>query len=190
MIWLQPSPISASIAWTSWATRSGGGVALQLAIRHQDHIRRLAPVSFPFRTSGWHPEIIEGQSRMGAASAAAMTGSPLHQTYCRLAPRPQDWPALHEKLQKLLTQNFDWTDDIRAIRSPTLLVAGDADFMPPSHIAEFYALLGGGQRDGGWDGSGMSSARLAILPGATHYAIAGMSLLAEIANAFFSPRER
>jgi hypothetical protein len=34
-----------------------------------------------------------------------------------------------------------------------------------------FRLLGGGQKDGGWDGSGMSSSRLAILPGTTHFTI-------------------
>jgi hypothetical protein len=34
---------------------------------------------------------------------------------------------------------------------------------------EFYGLLGGGQKDAGWDGSGRSAAQLAILPGCTHY---------------------
>jgi hypothetical protein len=37
------------------------------------------------------------------------------------------------------------------------------------------SLLGGGKTDARWDGSGMSSARLAILPGITHY------------NIFYSP---
>lgn len=48
---------------------------------------------------------------------------------------------------------------------------GDADMIPPAHAAAFFALLGGGKADGGWDGSGMSNARLAILPGMTHYHI-------------------
>jgi hypothetical protein len=43
--------------------------------------------------------------------------------------------------------------------------------MPPSHAVEFFALLGGGQRDAGFDGSGMTPHRLAILPGVTHYDI-------------------
>jgi pimeloyl-ACP methyl ester carboxylesterase len=38
-----------------------------------------------------------------------------------------------------------------------------------------YSMGGGGKRDAGWDGAGMSNARLAILPGTTHY------------NVFFSP---
>ena len=39
------------------------------------------------------------------------------------------------------------------------------------HMAEFYKLLGGGQRDAGMDGSLRSPNQLAIIPNATHYNI-------------------
>ncbi len=48
---------------------------------------------------------------------------------------------------------------------------GDADAVRPEHMVRFFELLGGGKKDAGWDGSGMSSTRLAILPGVTHYNI-------------------
>ena len=40
---------------------------------------------------------------------------------------------------------------------------GDADGLPPSHAVEFFGLLAGGRRDAGWDRSGMTHHRLAIL---------------------------
>ena len=52
---------------------------------------------------------------------------------------------------------------------PTFIVVGDADGLPPRHAVEFFELLGGGRRDAGWDRSGMTHHRLAILPGVTHY---------------------
>jgi hypothetical protein len=52
-----------------------------------------------------------------------------------------------------------------------MIVIGDADGVPPSHAVEFFGLLGGGQRDAGFDRSGMTPHRLAILPGVTHYDI-------------------
>ena len=162
----------------------GGGVALQLAIRHPDRINRLIVISFPFRRSGRYPEVSDAIAQMGSGSAQAMIGTPLHQIYVELAPRPQDWTALHVKTRDLLVQDYDWADEVDAIRAPTLLVAGDADQMPPSHVAEFYDRLGGGQRDGGWDGSGMSSAQLAILPGVTHYDIAASTMLPEMIEDF------
>jgi pimeloyl-ACP methyl ester carboxylesterase len=61
--------------------------------------------------------------------------------------------------------------------APTLLVFGDADAVRPAHAVEFFELLGGGKRDGGWDGSGMSNARLAILSDTTHYTIFSSSAM-------------
>ena len=65
-----------------------------------------------------------------------------------------------------------------ATAATTLIVAGDADIFPPSHAVEMFGLLGGGQRDGGWDGSGQPKSRLAILPGLTHYTIFAAPALA------------
>ena len=52
-----------------------------------------------------------------------------------------------------------------------MIVIGDADSVRTAPAVEFFELLGGGKRDAGWDGSGMSNARLAVLPGTTHYDI-------------------
>jgi hypothetical protein len=52
-----------------------------------------------------------------------------------------------------------------------MLVVGDADGMPPSHAVELLKLLVGGRRDAGFDRSGMTPHRLAVLPGVTHYDI-------------------
>ena len=40
---------------------------------------------------------------------------------------------------------------------PVLIVVGDADGLSPRHAAEFFELLGGGQRDAVWDRSGMTN---------------------------------
>jgi len=163
----------------------GGGVALQLAMRLPSKVRRLVVVAFPYCKSGWYPEVRAGMSRLGRRTVEMMMGQPVQQVYMNVAPKPEDWTTLHIKLGDILTQDYDWAEGISAIQAPTLLVAGDADSMSPLHMAEFYQLLGGGQRDGGWDGSGMSSSRLAILPGATHSNIVTLPLLADIADSFF-----
>ena len=49
---------------------------------------------------------------------------------------------------------------------------------------EFFELLGGGQRDAGMDGSLRPAARLAILPGLTHYDIGVSPSLAAIITPF------
>jgi pimeloyl-ACP methyl ester carboxylesterase len=85
-----------------------------------------------------------------------------------------------------MAQDFDFTDAVRGLTVPTLIVAADADMAPPSHYVEIFALLDGGQRDGGWMGEGRpkSGHALAILPGLTHYNIFTSPLLAAAALAF------
>jgi pimeloyl-ACP methyl ester carboxylesterase len=88
------------------------------------------------------------------------------------------------KLGELLRKDYDWTKEIAAIQAQTMLVFGDADAVRPAHMVQFFELLGGGQKDAGWDGSGMSSARLAILPGLTHYNIFSSAALASTVMPF------
>jgi hypothetical protein len=67
-----------------------------------------------------------------------------------------------------------------------MLVYGDADSVPISHISEFYGLLRGGLADAGWDGAGRPQARLAILPGLTHYDISTAPQLRAVAAEFLA----
>jgi pimeloyl-ACP methyl ester carboxylesterase len=147
----------------------GGGVALQTTIRHPEVVRKLVVVSTPCRGDGWYPEVRAGMRAMNAEVAKTWVGSPMQQAYVSVAPNPEDWPALVAKTGQLVSQDYDWSAGVAAIQAPTMLVVGDADSVRPAHAVEFFELLGGGQRDAGWDGSGMPNARLAILPGLTHY---------------------
>jgi hypothetical protein len=64
------------------------------------------------------------------------------------------------------------------------MVVGDADSVRTAHTVEFFELFGGGKTDAGWDGSGMSRARLAILPGLTHYNVFSSPVLASTVAPF------
>lgn len=75
------------------------------------------------------------------------------------------------RLGEPLRQDQDGSDDAAALEMPTLIVVGDADRVRTAHAVEFFERLGGGKQDAGWDDSGMSNARLAVLPGRTHYTI-------------------
>jgi pimeloyl-ACP methyl ester carboxylesterase len=156
----------------------GGGVALRMAIQHPEVVRKLVVVSTPFKRDGWYPEILAGQAQMNAEVAEQMKPTLLYQVYASLAPSVEDWPLLITKLGALLKQDYDWSNEVKMIKAPTLLVYGDADAVRTAHAVEFFELLGGGRKDGGWDGSGMSKARLAILPGLTHYTIFNSPVLA------------
>jgi pimeloyl-ACP methyl ester carboxylesterase len=66
---------------------------------------------------------------------------------------------------------YDWSEDVKRLTMPVMLVYGDSDMFQPDHIVSFYQLLGGGLRDAGWMREHMSQNRLAILPDLTHYEI-------------------
>ena len=156
----------------------GGHVALRTAIQHPGLVRRLVLVSIPFRRDGSHPEVVAAMDQMSPELADVLKQSPLYERYSRVAPRPEDWPVLIAKTSEALKYDFDWAADVEALEAPTMLVFADADSVRPAHIVEFYGLLGGGLRDAGWDGSARPTARLAILPGTTHYDIYASPALA------------
>lgn len=66
---------------------------------------------------------------------------------------------------------YDWSQDVKKLTMPVMLVYGDSDMYRPEHIVEFYQLLGGGLKDAGWMRENMARNRLAILPDLTHYEI-------------------
>jgi pimeloyl-ACP methyl ester carboxylesterase len=162
----------------------GGGVALQIAIRHPEVVNKLVVVSTPFRRNGFYPDILVQQAQVNANAAEALKQTPMYQMYASLAPRPQDWSRLLEKIGEAMKKDFDLSSEIKGIKATTLIIAGDADIFPPAHAVEMFGLLGGGQRDAGWDGSGRPKSRLAILPGVTHYTMGSDPAMAAVAIPF------
>ncbi len=157
----------------------GGGVALRTAIQHPNLVERLVLVSTPYKRGGWHPEMRAGMDAMGPEVAEPMKQTPMYDAYRRIAPRVEDWPRLVEQLTALLKVDYDWEPEVKLLQMPVMILAGDADGLPPSHAVEFFGLLGGGLRDANWDRTGMTSHRLAILPGVTHYDINVVPALAQ-----------
>ena len=156
----------------------GGLVALRTAIQHPQRVRRLVLVAVPCRRAGSHPEVVAAMDQMTPEIAEMLKPTLLYEVYSRLAPRPEDWPVLIAKTSELLKDDYDWTIETSALSMPTMLVYADADSVRPEHIVEFYALLGGGLRDAGPDGSGRPTTRLAVMPGTTHYELCGSPALA------------
>jgi pimeloyl-ACP methyl ester carboxylesterase len=169
----------------------GAGVALHTAARHPDKVRRLVLVSANIRRDAIYPDLLNQQGQVSAAAAEFMVDTPMYQLYQRVAPRPEDFPRLLDKIGAAMAQDFDYAEEVRGLRMPTLVVAADADMAPPSHYAEVFALLDGGLRDGGWAGEGRPAGghALAILPGLTHYDIFSSPLLAAAALDFLDRRD-
>lgn len=163
----------------------GGGAALRCAIQHPALVRKLVVLSAPYRRADWYPEILAAFDEMSAATLFPMLSqSPLYSAWVKVAPDADSFPALIDKTGELQRRPYDWGAEVRRLPMPVQLVFGDADSIAPARAAEFFALLGGGLRDAGWDGSGRGSSRLAILPGASHYDIATAPLLATVVDDF------
>jgi pimeloyl-ACP methyl ester carboxylesterase len=144
----------------------GGSVGLQVVIRHPERVRKLVAMSAGYRLDGMYPEVIAGIAEI---TPEVFYGTPWYEeNYAAVAPRPGDFPALVEKLKRLDAEEFDWSQEIRGIAAPTLLVFGDADVVRPEHMAELFRLLGGGVPG---DLTGLPNARLAVLPGTTHVTV-------------------
>jgi pimeloyl-ACP methyl ester carboxylesterase len=164
----------------------GGGVALQTAAQFPARVRRLVMASANLRPDAIYPEMRVQQGQVNAAAAEFMKETPMYQVYQRVAPRPEDFPRLLTKIGEAMAEDFDYSADVRGLRMPALVVAGDADMAPPSHYVEVFKLLDGGARDGGWMGEGRPKGghALAILPGVTHYNMAISPLFAAVTLAF------
>ncbi|WP_244298563.1 alpha/beta fold hydrolase [Micromonospora cremea] len=169
----------------------GGGVALRAAVRYPAKVGRLVAASAHIRSDAIYPEMRAQQGQVSGAAAEFMKDTPMYQLYQRVAPRPEDFPRLLDKIGELMANGFDLTEEVRSLRVPTLIVAGDADMAPPSHYVEVFNLLDGGLRDGGWMGEGRPKGghALAILPGLTHYNIFSSPLFAAATLAFVDEQQ-
>ena len=164
----------------------GGGVAFHTAVRHPEKVRRAVLGSIYFRSSDVHDELKAQQGQVNAAAAEFMKDTPMWETYQQLAPRPEDFGRLLDKIGEAMAEPFDYTEELRGIRVPTMLIAADADQAPPSALVEAFALLDGGLRDGGWESEHRPAGghALAILPGLTHYNSFSSPLFAAAVLAF------
>ena len=146
---------------------TGGAVALHFATRHPEMLRKLVLMSVSYTLSGVHPGLMEG---LGEMKPEMMHGSPWHEEYMRLAPRPEDFARLFEKKTQMDRQIKDFSDDaIRGIEAPTLLIIGDSDLIRPEHAVEMFRLRGGGVF--GDTPAGLPNSQLAVLPGTSHVSI-------------------
>jgi pimeloyl-ACP methyl ester carboxylesterase len=149
----------------------GGGAAFRLAVQHPEMVRRLVMVSAGFAQDGFYPEMLPQQAQVGAAMAEQMKQTPMYQSYVAVAPKPEDFPKLLDAMGEYMRKPYDWSEDVKKLKMPVMLVYGDSDMYRPEHIVKFYQLLGGGLKDAGWQREHMSQNRLAILPDLTHYDI-------------------
>lgn len=160
----------------------GGGVAFFTAVRHPEKVGKLVMASANVRRSAIPAEMLAQQGQVSGAAAEFMKDTPMYELYHRVAPQPENFPTLLDKIGAMMAQDFDYSGEFRGLQVPTQIVCADADMAPPSHYVEMFALLDGGLRDGGWMGEGRPQGghALAVLPGLTHYNLGESPLFAAV----------
>jgi pimeloyl-ACP methyl ester carboxylesterase len=160
----------------------GGGVAFFTAVKYPDKIGKLVMASANVRRDAIPAEMLAQQGQVSAAAVESLKDTPMYELYQRVAPRPEDFGRLLDKMGESMAKDFDFSEEVRGLQVPTLVVAADADMAPPSHYVEVFKLLDGGLRDGGWMGEGRPKGghALAILPGLTHYNLFASPLFAAV----------
>jgi pimeloyl-ACP methyl ester carboxylesterase len=145
---------------------SMGAVAgLQLAIRHPEKVNKLVAASGGYDVRGWQPEFQAVIPQMNVDMLPPM----LDQEYRKLAPNPNGFRELARKLIALEKEPMAWEADVKALKTPVLIIAGDADVATLEHYVAMFRLLGGGAM--GDMGKPLPASRLAILPATSHTAV-------------------
>ena len=157
----------------------GGQAGLQLAIRHPGKVNRLVAASVAYDLRGWQPEFQAAIPQMTVEMIVAM---PFAQDYRKLAPDPNGFPELARKLIALEKEPMAWEDDVKKIKAPVLIIAGDADVATLEHTVAMFRLLGGGVM--GDMGQPLPPSRLAILPATSHTAVITQT---DLLHAFIEP---
>ena len=144
----------------------GAGAGLQLVIRHPEKVNHLIAASVAYDTAGLQPEF---KAMIPQMTVEMFVNMPFAQEYRKLSPTPDSFPVLVRKLIALEKEPMSWGEDVKRIKTPVLLIAGDADGYTLEHMVSLFRLLGGGVM--GDMGKPLPASRLAILPATSHTAV-------------------
>ncbi|MGA5465296.1 alpha/beta fold hydrolase [Mycobacterium sp. NPDC050041] len=153
----------------------GGGVALQLAIRHGSLVNKLVSMSATFRKDGWYPSVFEA---LGGLTADAFAGTPVEAAFKEHTADPSAFDAYVDKMKTLNINDQDISDEaMRSISAATMVIVGDADGVTPEHALAMFTLRGGGDAQAAASGTltDVPAARLVVLPAMSHIGISGAS---------------
>ena len=81
----------------------------------------------------------------------------MRDAYDAVAPDPAHFDEFAARTSTMVHEFPGWTDELRSLRAPTLLIFGDRDFSPLADVVELFGLL--------------PNAQLAVLPGTTHMGV-------------------
>lgn len=151
----------------------GGGVALQLALRHPRLVNKLVVLSATYRQDGWYPSVLRGLEGM---SADLFADTPVGEAFRQHTADPEAFDAYIDKMRVLNFEDQQISDEqMRSIRAATMVIIGDADGVKPEHAVAMFELRGGGDEEAAATGaiSNVPRARLVILPATSHISISG-----------------
>ena len=157
----------------------GAEVGLLLAIRHPEKVSKLVAASVAYDLRGWQPVFTEMIPQM---TVEMIVGMPFAEDYRKLAPNPEGFPELVRKLIALEKEPMAWEEDVKALKTPVLLITGDADVVTLEHSVALFRLLGGGGM--GDMGTPLPASRLAVMPATSHTAVITQP---DLLHAFIEP---
>ena len=132
----------------------GGLVACAVALDQPSRVAKIIVASSdPHRPPGRvSPPLSEDRMPTPADFQA------IRDAYEAVAPNPAHFEEFALRTSTMVVNEFaGWTDELRSLSTPTLLVFGDRDFTPLHHVVEMFELL--------------PDAQLAVLPGTTHMGV-------------------
>jgi len=163
----------------------GGGVALQLAIRHPALVNKLVSMSATFRKDGWYPIVLES---IACLTAKDFAGTPVETAFREHTPDATAYHAYLEKMKRLNINDQSISDEeMRSISAKTMVIVGDADGVTLEHALAMFKLRGGGDEEAAASGllQKAPDARLVVLPAMSHIGLSGEAeLLVPMVNAF------
>ncbi|MGZ2475990.1 alpha/beta fold hydrolase [Sinorhizobium medicae] len=157
----------------------GAGAGLQLAIRHSGKVKKLAAASVAYDAEGWQPEF---KAFIPQMSVEMFVNMPFAEDYRKLAANPDGFPELVRKLIALEKEPMAWEPEVKALKTPVLIITGDADVATLEHSVALFRLLGGGVM--GDMGKPLPASRLAVLPATSHTAVISQP---DLLHAFVEP---
>ena len=117
---------------------NGASIALQVAIRHPELVRKLVFASAMTRRDGAHPEL---WAFMEQAEFSNMP-QPLKDAFLRVNPDAEQLETMHDQDRDRMRNFKDVPDELlRSIGAPTLVLIGDRDVVKPEHALELTRLL-------------------------------------------------
>ncbi|MFP9139147.1 alpha/beta fold hydrolase [Devosia sp. XGJD_8] len=144
----------------------GAAAGLRLAIDHPEKVDQLVAASVSYDASGWQPAFVEFIPQM---VPELFIGTPMEEEWKKLAPNPDRFRDVVEKLIALEHEPMAWEEEVRQLKTPILIIAGDADVTTLEHNVALFRLLGGGGM--GDMGAPLPASRLAVLPATSHTAV-------------------